>query len=104
MHQLGKDDRILAEKYLKDNGQHGCEENVKQQWGLHSSLPQSLTPLEPIQADTVIRLHRSFYHMVELSDGCYHLWWYSGTSEYLPTKGAVDSFVSLPGINQAHEE
>ena len=32
VHQLGEDGRILAD-VLEDNGQHGCEENVEQQWG-----------------------------------------------------------------------
>ena len=30
VHQLGEDDRNLAES-LDDNGQHGCEEDIKQQ-------------------------------------------------------------------------
>ena len=38
MHQLDEDDRILAES-VKDNGQHGCEEDVEQKRGFHASLP-----------------------------------------------------------------
>ena len=32
VHQLSEDDHILAEA-LKDNGQHGCDEDVEQQRG-----------------------------------------------------------------------
>ena len=33
MHQLGEDDRILAE-YLEDNGQPGCKEDVQTTAGI----------------------------------------------------------------------
>ena len=83
MHQLGEDGRFLTES-LEDNVQHGCEEDVEQQRGQHTSLPQSLLHLKPIRTDAVIRSHTSSHPIVELSDDCYHLRWYSDASEYLP--------------------
>ena len=57
-----------------------------------------------IRTDAVIRSYTSSHPIVELSDDCYYLRWYSDASEYLPQEGAVNGVVRLLEINEAYEE
>ena len=57
-----------------------------------------------IRKDTVTRSHTGSHPIMELSDGCYHLRWYSNVREYLPQEGTFNGVVRLLEINRAHEE
>ena len=103
MHQLDEDDRFLTES-LEDNVQHGCEEDVEQQRGQHAFLPLSLLHFKLIQTDAIIRSHTSSHPIVELSDDCYYLRWYSDASEHLPQEGAGNGAVSFLKIYETHME
>ena len=49
-------------------------------------------------------VHKLSPHDGTLSTDCYHLRWYSDTSEYLPHEGTVNGYVRLLEIYEAHEE